>query len=137
MGWSRPIPAVAGLVTSAGVAIPLFFKAQSARISAAKLDWERNQRQAEYIQRQLGTEQLNAFQQVQKYSQSLAYYQNQGLANADVIIATADQQFQGGEIDYLQWVILVNQAISIRNEYVNSLSNYNQAVIHYLKLNNL
>lgn len=122
---------------SVGVAVPLFFKAQSARISAARLDWERSGRQAAYVQRQLGTEQLNAVQQVQKFGQSLAYYQTQGLTNANVIIATADQQFQGGEIDYLQWVILVNQAISIRNEYVNTLSNYNQAVIYYLKLNNL
>ena len=119
-----------------GVAVPVFFKAQTARITAAKLDWERNQQQADYVRRQLETEQNNARQQIGKYQGSLTYYQQQGLKNADLIITTADQQFQGGEIDYLQWVILINQAISIRNESVNALSNYNQAVIHYLKLTN-
>ncbi|UHG94786.1 CusA/CzcA family heavy metal efflux RND transporter [Spirosoma oryzicola] len=122
---------------SAGVAIPLFFKAQNARVSAAKLDWQRSQQQADYIQRQLETDRRNALEQVHKYRQSLTYYQSQGLRNADTIISTADQQFQGGEIDYLQWVILVGQAISIRNEYINALSSYNQAVIQSLQLNNL
>lgn len=122
---------------SAGISVPLFFKAQSARIEAAKLDWQRSQQQANYVQVQLETELTNAQLLTQKYRESLAYYEGTGLSNADIIIATADQQFQGGEIDYLQYVILVNQAIGIKAEYITVLGNYNQAVIQLLKLNNL
>lgn len=122
---------------SAGVSVPLFFKAQSARIAAAKLDWQRNQKQTDLIRLQLETEIKNAQEQVRKYRESLQYYEGTGLKNADVIITTADEQFLGGEIDYLQYVILVNQAISLKTEYINALGSYNQAVIQLLKLNNL
>lgn len=120
---------------SAGVSIPLFFKAQSSKVAAAKLQWQSQIKKADQVQLQLHAEIMNARAQVQKFEESLAYYENQGLNNADLIIATADQQFQGGEIDYLQWVILVDQAITIRNEYINMLGSYNQAVIQLQKLN--
>lgn len=121
---------------SVGIALPVFFKAQTARIGAAQREWQRQQRQTDYVQAQLSTDQANARAEVQKYGESLRYYQEQGLKNADVIITTADQQFREGEIDYLQWVILVGQAIGIKNEYLNALGSYNQVVIQWLKLNN-
>jgi hypothetical protein len=49
------------------------------------------------------------------------YYESQGLRNADLIISTADAQFQAGEIDYLQWVILVDQAMTIKSEHIQAL----------------
>lgn len=121
---------------SAGISIPLFAKAQSSRAAAAKLEWQRSLRQTDYLTMQLRTEYANAVEQVQKFRESLLYYEAQGLKNADVIITTADQQFQSGGIDYLQWVILVDQAITIRSEYVDVLNSYNQSVIQLLKLNN-
>lgn len=122
---------------SAGVGIPLFFKAQNARVAAAKLDWERNQKQADLTSLRLQNELDNAAQHIAKYQQSLQYYEGQGLKNADVIITTADQQFQEGDIDFLQWAIVADQAITIKNEYINALTSYNLAVIEWLKLNNL
>lgn len=121
---------------SAGISVPLFFRAQSSRAAAAKLEWQSRSKQADYLQTQIQTERMNAVSQVSKFGESLAYYESQGLKNAEVIIRTADQQFQEGEIDYLQWVILVDQAITIRNEHINVMSSYNQAVIQLQKLNN-
>lgn len=121
---------------SAGISVPLFFRAQSSRAAAAKLEWQNRSKQADYLQTQIQTERMNAVSQVSKFGESLAYYESQGLKNAEVIIRTADQQFQEGEIDYLQWVILVDQAITIRNEHINVMSSYNQAVIQLQKLNN-
>ncbi|MCF2489246.1 CusA/CzcA family heavy metal efflux RND transporter [Dyadobacter sp. CY347] len=122
---------------SAGIGIPLFFKAQNARVEAAKLDWERNQNQSDLISLRLQSDLDNASQQIKKYQQSLQYYEGQGLKNADVILTTADQQFQEGDIDFLQWAIVADQAITIKSEYINALNNYNMAVIEWLKLNNL
>lgn len=122
---------------SAGISIPIFAGAQSARISAAKVEWQLAQKRTDYAALQLQTEQQNAAQQIQKYAVSLNYFEGQGLKNADMIIGTANKQFAGGDINYLQWVILVDQAINIRNEYLESLYNYNLAVIQAQKLNNL
>ncbi|MVN92927.1 CusA/CzcA family heavy metal efflux RND transporter [Mucilaginibacter aquatilis] len=122
---------------SAGVSIPIFAGAQSARISSAKVEWQLAQNRTAYAALQLKTEQHNAVRQIQKYAASLNYFEGQGLKNADLIINTASKQFTGGEIDYLQWVILVDQAISIRNEYLELLYNYNNSVIQAQKLYNL
>jgi len=67
---------------------------------------------------------------------SSRYYEDRGLKHADTIFVTADKQFVNGEIDYLQWVILVNQAIGIQSEYINTLNSYNQAAIQLSKLYN-
>jgi cobalt-zinc-cadmium resistance protein CzcA len=122
---------------NAGVSIPLFSGAQRARASAAQIDWQLSRQRSDYALLQTQTEWQNAQTQLHKYAASLEYYQGKGLQNAAAIISTADTQFIGGEIDYLQWVILVDQAIGIRNEYLNMLNNYNQAVIQVLKLQNL
>ncbi len=122
---------------SAGIAIPLFNKANSSRIGAAKLDFERDRLQADQIELQLRTQLSTAADQLRKFRQSLDYYESQGLKNADLIIATADHQFEAGEIDYLQWVMLVNQSVAIKSEYIHVLDSYNSAAIQLLKLNNL
>ncbi|TWR29175.1 CusA/CzcA family heavy metal efflux RND transporter [Mucilaginibacter pallidiroseus] len=122
---------------SAGISLPIFAGAHSARIAAAKVEWQLAQKRTDYARLQLQTEQQNAAGQIQKYASSLNYFEGQGLKNADLIVNTADKQFTGGEINYLQWVILIDQAISIRNEYLEVLYNYNLAVIQAQKLNNL
>lgn len=122
---------------SAGISIPLFAGAQSARISAAKVEWQLAQQRSDYVAMQLEAELQNVMQQIKKYSASLQFYEGQGLKNADLIVKTAALQFSAGEIDYLQWVMLIDQAITIRNEYLESLFNYNLAVIQAQKLNNL
>jgi cobalt-zinc-cadmium resistance protein CzcA len=72
-----------------------------------------------------------------KYKESLSYYENEGLKNATIIIDTANSQLENGDIDYLQWVLVVNQAITIKNEYLDRINDYNKAVIDWQTLNNL
>ncbi|GGC62664.1 acriflavine resistance protein B [Pedobacter quisquiliarum] len=122
---------------NAGIAVPLFFGAQSARSAAAKIDWQIAQQQKDLALQQTKAAQEAALLKVKNYASSLDYYQQTGLENAKVIINTADKQFVGGEINYLQWVILVDQAIGIRNEYLDMLNNYNQSIIQAQKINNL
>ncbi len=122
---------------SAGIGIPLFFGAQSARAAAAKLSWQKSIRQEELAKQTAGVERSNALRELYKYSQSLEYYENQALPNATRIAQAAGRQFENGEIDYLQWVMLINQTIMLRNEHITALSNYNQAYIQVLKTYNL
>jgi cobalt-zinc-cadmium resistance protein CzcA len=122
---------------SAGIGIPLFFKAHSARIAASRTAYESARKETENATLQLKTGLRNAADQVQKFHESLRYYELQRLKNADLIIKTADQQFQAGEIDYLQWVLLVNQAITIKSEYIQLMNSYNLAVIDLMKLKNI
>lgn len=119
-----------------GISIPIFFKAHTAQIAAARIEWLRAQNDADLIGQQLRSDWRNAQAQVRKFAENLRYYEQQGLANAETIITVADRQFGAGEVDYLQWVILAGQSIAIRSEYVNALGSYNEAVIRLLHLNN-
>ena len=117
-----------------GVGIPLFSGSQKAIIKASKA--QENIAENNY---QLGLQQLNqqreaAMAEYQKYLASVNWYESEGLNNAATTIATADQQFAGGEINYLDWVILVNQSIDIRSQYLDAVKNMNDAInqINYL-----
>ncbi|REA63069.1 CusA/CzcA family heavy metal efflux RND transporter [Dyadobacter luteus] len=122
---------------TAGIGIPLFSKAFSARIDAAKTEWERTTTEANQTKARLETELSNTEAAVGKFRKSLSFYEQQALSSAEVIITTANQQLQAGEIDYLQWVILVDQAITIKSQYLDAMLQYNTAAIQLLKLNNL
>jgi len=52
-----------------------------------------------------------------------------GLKNADVITSTANKQFLNGQIDYLDWVLLINQAVSIQSDYIEALRNRNASIV--------
>jgi len=119
-----------------GINIPIFFKAYNAQIGAARIGWLRAQNDAELTEHQVRSDLRNAQEQVRKFAENLRYYEQQGLPNAEMILTAADRQFVGGEIDYLQWVILAGQSIAIKIEYVNALGSYNEAVIQLLHLNN-
>lgn len=120
-----------------GVSFPLFYKASTARAASEKLAIEKSRQQAESVELQLINERNIAIDQVRKYEKSLSYFLSDGLTNAEIILHTAEKQFQEGEIDYLQWVIIVDQALDIKSEYLNTLSDYNTSVIQLLKATNL
>lgn len=120
---------------SAGITVPVFYRSFAAKAALAKTEWERSRTHADYLAGELAVARSKAAQQVAKTKKSLRYFEQQGLANADTIITAAGQQLNAGEIDYLQWVMLVDQALTIRTEYTNALENYNNAVISFLQLN--
>lgn len=119
---------------SAGIAFPLFFSTHSARIQASKLDHQRAAIATDQLSRQFNAALRDAIAEVNKFNEGLVFYENTGIKNADKIIRTADLQFRAGEIDFLQWVILVDQGIALQMEYIDLLSQYNQAIITLLEI---
>ena len=57
------------------------------------------------------------------------YYQQKGLKNSEEIIKTANYQFYIGEINFLDWSILVNQALDIQNVYIDKVKELNDKTI--------
>jgi cobalt-zinc-cadmium resistance protein CzcA len=114
---------------NAGITLPLFFRSQTAKIEASKLEYLRAGKASEQFNKQFDAALKDARTEVEKYRESLAYYETDGLRNAQTIIHAADQQFHAGEIDFLQWVILIDQGIALQSEYIQTLAAYNEAVI--------
>ncbi len=112
-----------------GVGIPVFNSAQKSIIEAQKI----NQQIAENNY-QLGLVNLkNQFSQYygqfQKLNEEIDYYQKTGLNNSESIFKTANNQYFNGEINYLEWTLLVTQAFDIENKYVDKLKELNDNII--------
>lgn len=117
-----------------GIDIPLFGGTQNARIKASKV-------QEEYLKEAFSAKEKSLQHQLQIAEQNVAqnktqvtYFETEGLPNALLIEKTANQQFYSGDINYLDWVILTNQVISAKNNYIDSVYNYNESVIELLYL---
>ena len=117
----------------AGVAIPLFNTSQKARIKAAKVNEKISEHNYQAGLANLNNQYREAIETYQQYVQAVAYYETTALPNAATIAKTANSQFLGGDINYLEWVLLMNQAITIRSEYIDALHNLNNTTI---QLNN-
>lgn len=112
-----------------GLGIPIFRSGQKARIEAAKTNETIAAYEYQVNLKNFETAYRSAFLEYRKYSDAVIYFETTALKNADVITATANKQFVNGDINYLEWVLLVNQAVSIQSDYIEALRNRNSAAI--------
>jgi cobalt-zinc-cadmium resistance protein CzcA len=112
-----------------GVGIPLFFWTQRGKAQAAKTG--REVARAQYDSKLMMQASLyqTKSQEVDKYLQSVRWYESQGLQTSEELLRFTNQGYSSGEIDYVEYINAVNQALAIRIEYAEALNNYNQAVI--------
>ncbi|MEK6781088.1 MAG: CusA/CzcA family heavy metal efflux RND transporter [Bacteroidota bacterium] len=112
-----------------GIGVPIFYGSRKAKINASKsLEKIRETNYLSGLQ-QFDIEYKKARTQSVNFSKSVDYYEQTGLKNAKLIIETAYNQFANGGINYLEWVMLINQAISIQAEYLNAVNNLNDSII--------
>lgn len=112
-----------------GIGIPIFNGGQKAKIKAYEASQAVSTAEYEYNLKNFETSYQSALIDFQKYSEAVDYYQSTGVKHVETINSTARKQFFGGDIDYLQWVILTNQAIDIQNQYIEALKNRNNSLI--------
>lgn len=112
-----------------GLGIPIFTRGQKEKINVAKAgeiiianDYEMNLKIFENSYK-------TALVQYQKNKEAIQYFERAALKNADIITATANKQFINGDINYLEWVMLVNQAITIKSDYIEAIKNLNAVAV--------
>lgn len=120
----------------AGLGVPLFFGAQRSKISALKINQQIAQNNYLTGLNTLQSELQQAVLNYQKYLQTVNYFEGTALKNSDIILKTANNQFNNGEINYLEWVLLVNQAVNIKSDYVDAVRSLNQSIIQINSLTN-
>lgn len=113
----------------AGLAIPIFGKGQKAKIASAKLQEEAFVSQKIQAESALQTDFKNAEASVAKYRASLAYYTSTALPQAALLEKTALKSYQQGEIEYVEMLQNTQQAWQIRENYIQEVNAYNQAII--------
>jgi cobalt-zinc-cadmium resistance protein CzcA len=118
-----------------GLGIPLFYGAQRAKIKAASVQLQSSQVRAKATEQKLKLRLTNVLRYYQELSRQVAIFQTMLLPEAQLILEAADKRLNSGEIGYLQWVMLVNQSVSIRNEYSDVVQRHNETAFELEQLN--
>jgi cobalt-zinc-cadmium resistance protein CzcA len=112
-----------------GIGIPLFYGSQKSKINASKSLQRLNEDNYRYGLKKFNIEYQTVVNQYINFSRSVDYYEQTGLKNASLIRDAANQQLANGGINYIEWVMLTNQAISIENEYLGTVNRLNETII--------
>ncbi|ROH97955.1 CusA/CzcA family heavy metal efflux RND transporter [Chryseobacterium daecheongense] len=120
-----------------GVSVPVFSGGQKSRIQAAKIAESVAENDLINTEFALKSQLKKTAHIYQTNLDIVSRYESSELKNADVITETAKKQFLAGEINYLEFVILVNQAITLKNNYTDAVWKLNQSGIEleYITLN--
>jgi cobalt-zinc-cadmium resistance protein CzcA len=119
-----------------GLGIPLFYGAQKAKINTAKFNKTIAESNYSIMVQTMQSEYQVALAQYNKYAQAVQYFESIALKNSLLITSTADLQLASGGINYMEWVHLVNQAIAVKNDYVEAVKGLNDSIIRLNYLTN-
>ncbi len=113
----------------AGISIPLWFFPQKSRVKAAKADVMVAENQ--YLEQKAVTESRvsQLTKSLEKTKKILQYYEEGALLLAEQQITTAQLASKEGEIDYVNYITILNSAIRIKQNHLQYINQYNQQTI--------
>ncbi|WP_026954570.1 CusA/CzcA family heavy metal efflux RND transporter [Algoriphagus vanfongensis] len=104
----------------AGLGIPLFFGSQKAKVKAGQLKEEQIALEAAAYSLKLDTEREMLLTSLAQNKRVIDYYESEGETLSRQLQNQANQSFKNGEIDFLQFVQLLENARTIRLQYLQS-----------------
>jgi cobalt-zinc-cadmium resistance protein CzcA len=113
----------------AGIAVPLWFSPYTSRTRAAKISENIARTNAENYTRSVSGNYQSLLDEYNKYASSVDYYENQAIPEADLIIEQATRSYEAGALDFLDYVLTLNRALTIRQNYLDALNSCNQTII--------
>ncbi len=121
-----------------GIGIPIFRKGIKAAIQSAEKMEEVKESNYEAKRAEIYTGMQQQWLLYNETATQLTQYEQKALPNARTIRRVSENQFASGQINYLEYVMLTNQAISIESEYLELKRNLNTHIInlYYLTSNN-
>ena len=113
----------------AGINIPLWFFPQKARVKAAKAD--AMVAESQYLEQKATTESKvsQLLKSLEKTQKTLQFYEEGALLLAEEQIATAQLASKEGEIEYVNYITILNSAIRIKQNHLQYINQYNQQAI--------
>lgn len=106
--------------------IPVFTRSARNKVKAGRLNEEAAQLNMQAADQQLKNQLRQFAEELRKQQQQVDYYSKQGLAQSELIISHAAQNYEKGQISYLEWTTLMNQAVAIRLDGLNALQQLNR-----------
>lgn len=112
-----------------GVGLPIFNSAQKSLIEGQKINQQIAENNYQLAVRNLKNQYAKSYGEYQKLKSEIEYHQTKGLKNAETIMFTANLLQKEGEINYLEYTMLVNQSLDIQNKYIDAQKLLNEKII--------
>ncbi|NOQ71728.1 MAG: CusA/CzcA family heavy metal efflux RND transporter [Crocinitomix sp.] len=113
----------------AGIAVPLFYGADKAKIRANKTEILMRQNEYENLSTQLIANYQSLILELAAYQKGIDNYTNYGKELFEKTLLNANKSFQSGEIDYLQFVAFLDHANKIKLNYLQNRFFFNLTAI--------
>lgn len=120
----------------AGIGIPLFFGSQSAKIKAGKFQQEQIMLESEAFKQKLETNYSKIQSALAQNRQVIEYYESEGNTLAAQLRDQAIRSFKEGEIDFLQYVQLIENSRNITLQYLQAKLDFQLNQLELIYLNN-
>jgi cobalt-zinc-cadmium resistance protein CzcA len=112
----------------AGISVPLWIV--PSKVKAARINEEIAISDAEYYSRYLSSTYKSLLDEYKKYSGTIDFYEKQAVPESDLIIDQSSRSYKAGALDYLDYVLSLNRALEIKQDYLDALNNFNQTIIN-------
>jgi len=118
---------------SGGLGIPLYTKPQKSRIEAAQIGEQVAENQQKAVQYQTNSNVKILQETLSKLQNTLQYYQQSALPQAELLLKTSYTQFRLGDIEYVEFFQNTRQAWQIREAYLVEQLRFSQTMIELEK----
>ncbi|MBN9484338.1 CusA/CzcA family heavy metal efflux RND transporter [Chitinophaga sp. 212800010-3] len=106
------------------------------KVRVAVAEKEVQEKALSYQTQVFQTQRASAIADIEKNYTLLNFYETSGLKQAEEIISAASLSYRTGEISFADLGQFLNQAISIRQNYLDVMNQYNQSAIQFNYFNN-
>ncbi|TDD97901.1 CusA/CzcA family heavy metal efflux RND transporter [Flavobacterium cellulosilyticum] len=118
-----------GVYGQFGVALPLFNSSINNRKKALETKTQIAENNMGFEKLKLQNQYHNVLQEYQKNKTTIDYYETKALKSVDIVTKAANDKFNNGDINYLEWVMLINQNTQIQSNYIEVVRKLNNSII--------
>lgn len=111
------------------VGIPIFTKATKTRIKASQVQENIAALHTQQALQKLKGEAMQWTEIYKKSKTTIEFYNNTGKKQADILSQNAQRNLEKGNMNYLEWTMLINQVVTIRLGWLEAVKEYNHALI--------
>ncbi len=114
---------------SAGISLSIFNKPLKRRIQAAEVNRQVAETNLAYNQSLVESEWKQALETYQKFKGSVEYYRSSAVPNAELILYQSQRGYQQGDATYIEYLLALQNALQIKENYLQELNSLNQSII--------
>ncbi|MEI7725976.1 MAG: CusA/CzcA family heavy metal efflux RND transporter, partial [Bacteroidota bacterium] len=114
----------------AGIAIPIWFGPAVSKNKAARIQEQVSKANTDFYEGSMQSNYRSLLDEYSKYVASVNYYEKQAVPQANLIIDQATRSYKAGALDYLEYIITLNRALDIKQNYLDALNSCNKTIIN-------